>query len=858
MSTPSLPIESQRDAITRLASQEGFCILLSAPTGSGKSTRVAHYLHDAGCTQKGKVLVVQPRRLAARMLAGYVAQQWPCKLGEEVGYAVRHDSAYREWTSVLFVTDGILERWMGQDPELDGISAIIFDEVHERRLSGDLCLARALQLQAGTRPDLGLVVMSASLELDKLQDYLPQASLIEAQGRLYPVDISYRRPLPRRDARGAMSIPPIWEQISDAITDSIADGEQGDILVFLPGSYEIRRSEEQLQRLSALRGWDIYPLHGQLSPEQQRHAVQSGTRPRVILSTNIAETSLTIEGVRLVIDSGLVRESRWEAQRGLASLHLVSISQAQAEQRAGRAGRVQAGRCIRLWSEKEQHKRAPFPAPEVHRADLSAAFLNLLAWGCHGIEGEGSIAQFPWPEAPEPIAAAQAWKNLCELGAVNADGSLSDLGEQMRHYPLPPILARLIVAGKAAHCEAEMAAIAALMGGERIARNDGLSDKLREPDDYSDFQAEWRALQAAQQHRYDSRACTALGISARAAREIQLSFKQLVRARDRSEPDFHGHREAISRALLASMPEHLCVLNSRATQTARLIGKKAGKLEANSVARHGDSQLSSPLFLAAEILELGARSVEIRLSRCTLIAEEQLPASQLSQRDLAQYDSKRKKVINSRQLLYRDELLIREKEEGSPAAEEAASLLASELLRGKTPLKSWDGHVIQWVNRLHCLRAAMPELDLPSFEEEDKQVALTMLCEGASSLKEIENRALLPILREWLSPWQRECLDRYAPRALKLANGREVKLLYREDGTPSFGLKCQLLFGVENTPSIAEGRVSCLIEILAPNMRPYQTTRDLASFWKNGYAQMKKDLAGRYPRHDWGDPHKQS
>ncbi len=858
-STLTLPIEQQRETIIAAAQQSGFCLLLSAPTGSGKSTRVAHYLHEAGCTRRGMVLVVQPRRLAARLLAGYVAQQWPCKLGDEVGYAVRHESKYRDWTSVLFITDGVLERWMGRDGQLEGISAIIFDEVHERRLSSDLCLARALQMQASTRPDLGIVVMSASLELDKLQDYLPQATLVQAEGRLYPVDIAYRRPLPRRDARGAMTVPPIWDLVAEAISDAISEGEQGDILVFLPGSHEIRRSEEALRRLRCLHDWDIFPLHGQLTPEQQRDAVQLGARPRVILSTNIAETSLTIEGVRLVIDSGLVRESRWEAARGLASLHLVGISQAQSDQRAGRAGRVQAGRCLRLWSESEQQRRAPFPAPEVHRADLSAALLNLLAWGCVGLEGEGSIQSFPWPEAPNPTSAAQAWRSLEELGAITERGALSPLGEQMRQYPLPPILARLMVAGKEARCPAEMAAIAALMGGERIARAEGLSEKLYEPDDYSDFQAEWRALRAAISARYDSRSCTALGISARAAREIAQSYRQLGMARQ--EPDFDRHRRAITSALIASMPEHLCVVNSRATQTARLLGKKAGKLESSSVvARKRDTRASKTgvesLFHAAEILEVGARSVEIRLSRCTMIEEELLGELDLTTRDCAQYDSSRKRVINSRQLLYRDELLIHEQEQGKPDAAAAAEILASELIKGKTPLKSWDGHVIQWVNRLHCLRTAMPELELPSFGEEDKQVALTMLCEGATSLKEIENRPLLPILREWLSPWQRDCLDRYAPRSLKLANGREVKLLYREDGTPCFGLKCQLLFGVCETPTIAEGRIRCLVEILAPNQRPYQVTSDLASFWKSGYTQMRKDLAGRYPRHDWREqPH---
>ncbi len=840
--TTTLPIEAKKDDILSiLREKKDFCLLLSAPTGSGKSTRVPLYLHEAGCTHRGMVLVVQPRRLAARLLASYVAKQWGCRLGDDVGYAVRHDSCYRASTSLLFVTDGVLERWMGRDASLEGVAAIVFDEVHERRLSGDLCLARALQLQKESRPDLGLVIMSASLELDKLHDYLPQASLVEAQGRIFPVDISYQHIVPRRDARGAMTLPPLWEQVTDATKQLVAEGESGDFLVFLPGVYEIRRCEEQLLSAPWLRGWDIFTLHGQLSPEQQQAAVQCSSVPRVILSTNIAETSLTIEGVRAVIDTGMVRESRWEALRGLSSLHLVPISQAQADQRAGRAGRVQAGRCLRLWSEAEQHRRAPFPLPEIHRADLSAAFLNLLSWGHRGLEG---VMDFPWPEAPKEQDATVAWHQLQCLGALTEEGGLSPIGDEMRSYALPPVLSRLLIAGKHLGCEAEMAAIAALLSGEKLSRAEGLHEGFWYEGDYSDFQAEWRALRYASQQKYDSRACTSRGIMARAARETMLQFRQLCPTQQ--QPDFERHQQSICQALLLAMPEHVAALNSRATLSARLIGKKAAKLNTPLLKLNR----STDILLAAEMVEIGAKEVLIRLSRCTLLSPDMLACAE---RSVAVYDSTRKRVINKQQLLYRDELILSEKECGEPAPEAAAALLAEQVIKGKLLLKNWDGHVLQWLYRLRCLRAAMPELELPDFSDDDKQVALTMLCEGASTHKEIESRPVLPILKEWLSGWQRDCLDRHAPRSIKLSNGREVKLLYKEDGTPSFGIKCQLLFGVRETPRIAEGRVNCLVEILAPNMRPYQVTSDLASFWKNGYPQMKKDLAGRYPRHDWSE-----
>ena len=833
-----LPIEHIRNEILEAVRQPGFCVLLSAPTGSGKSTRVPGMLLEAGWGEKGTIVVVQPRRLAARLLAGYVARQFPCRLGQEVGYTVRFDSQRSAATRILFVTDGILERRLTEDPELRGVSAVVFDEVHERRLSGDLCLARVLELQRSSRPEIGVFVMSATLELDKLQDYLPQATVLRAEGRLYPVEVSYMPPVPVRNKFGYVQAPPVWEQCAAAVRQLIEQSDCGDVLVFLPGAYEIRRTVEILEQVGWMKGRDVFALHGQLTPEAQALAVECGSRPRVIVSTNIAETSLTIEGVRSVVDSGTARESRWDPLRGISTLHIVPISQAQAEQRTGRAGRLGPGRCIRLWSEAEQRRRAPFPAPEVHRADISQAFLNLLAWGCKGLS---DIRRFPWPDAPTEAETVRAWQLLEDLGAADNNG-LTPTGYQMLQYPLPPVLARLLVAGEEYGCEVEMAAVAALLQGEDIALSSGLATSLRHEDDYTDFQAEWRAVQAAGQLHYDPAACNKLGIMARAAREITKSFRQILRNTP-GEPDFDTHRRGIVAGLLHSFPRHVAARNQSATSTARLCQRRGGSTPGDSVARN------AAVFLAAEITEIGGKSVETRLCKCTILTPEALPTSE---DDIAVYDPARKRVFSHHRILYRD-LVIAEKETGDAAPDDAAPLLAEQVVRGNLRLEGWDGHVLQWINRLTCLRQAMPELELPEFGEEDRLVAITMICEGAVSYKEIQNRPVLPILGEWLSPWQRDCLNRYAPKAIKLANGREVRLLYREDGTPTFGLKCQLLFGVPQTPTIAEGRVRCLVEILAPNQRPYQITSDLSSFWRNGYPQMKKDLAGRYPRHDWPD-----
>lgn len=851
-----LPIESIREDIIKAAGNPGFCVLLSAPTGSGKSTRVPGMLLEAGCGDRGCVLVVQPRRLAARLLAGYVARQYPCPLGEEVGYTVRFDSRRSERTRILFLTDGMLERRLSEDPKLHGVSAVVFDEVHERRLSGDLCLARVLELQRSERPDIGVFVMSATLELDKLEAYLPQALVLRAEGRLYPVDISYRQPVAVRDRYGFVNMPPVWEQCAEAVRQLVEQPNAGDILVFLPGAYEIRRTVEILENVGWMRGRDVFPLHGQLTPEAQARAVECGERPRVIVSTNIAETSLTIGGVRSVVDAGTAREACWDPQRGISTLHVVPISQAQAEQRAGRAGRLGPGRCIRLWSEAEHRRRAPFPAPEVHRADLSAAFLNLLAWGYRGLDG---MLRFPWPDVPTEAETQRAWQLLVDLGATTSDGSLSSLGRAMQRYPLPPVLARLMVAGNEQNCVTETACVCALLQGESVALAAGLSNSLRHEGDFTDFQAEWRAVQAAEQLRFEPQACTRLGIMGRAARETLAAYRQLMRyataprktpnaaspsaGRPADEPDFAAVREGFTRALLGSFPNNVGTRNSTATGTARLTGRRGGKIAAESVAREADC------FIAASLTEVGGKTVETRIDRCTAIDPTLLPTHE---DDAAVYDVTRKRILNMHRILYRD-LVLSEKESGTPAPEAAAELLADQVLRGNLRLEGWDGHVLQWLHRLQCLRQAMPELEMPDFGEDDRRVAITLLCEGATGYKDIKDRPVLPILQEWLSPWQRDCLNRYAPKAITLANGREVKLLYREDGTPVFSLKCQLLFGVPETPVIADGRVRCLAEILAPNQRPYQLTADLASFWRTGYPQMKKDLAGRYPKHAWPD-----
>lgn len=851
MDSPSLPIEEIRGELLDALQAPSPRILLKAPTGSGKSTGVPPMMDDAGLGERGLIVVVQPRRMAARLLARHVARLRGVELGKEVGYVVRFERHISPRTRIAYVTDGMLERWLTERPALEGVSAVVFDEFHERSLSGDLSLGRVLDLQEGPRPDMAAAVMSATLEISGLRDYMgASCRVLEAHGRQYPVETVYRAPRLVSDGRGRVSPPPVWEQAADAVKEAVKDDGCGDVLVFMPGVYEIRKTAELLAGRPWMGGRDVFPLYGALTPEQQNRAVEQGKNPRVIVSTNVAETSLTIEGVRTVIDSGLVRRSGWDPYRGMDTLHLTKISKASAAQRAGRAGRVAPGRCFRLWSEAEQARKADFDPPECFRVDLAGAVLNLAAWGITAPEG------FRWLDAPDPLVMQRAVNLLAALGATEADGSLTDVGRRMTAFPLPPRLARLMAAGQDEQCVVELAAIAALMQGEGVAMKGGLNDNLRDSADYTDFQAEWRAVEKAVDAGFEAGACTRWGISARGAREVWMAYRQLLsigsrgKSREMPEPDFTAARPAVVRAMMESFADHVGVRNGVAANTCRMAGGVGGRLAEGSVAFHGEH------FVAAEVAELSGKAVETRVGRCTLIDPEELRAvwpERFSGGEVAVFDAALRRVRLHRRLMYED-LVLEDRDRGDAPPELAAPILAEKVVDGTLKLVKWDDSVEQWIRRLNGLSVWMPELELPSFSEEDKLVAISLACEGAVGYKDIKEREILPVLRDWLSGWQAKALEDYAPVSITLPNGQHAKVRYGEDSTPVIGLTVQRLFGVAESPRIANGAMTVKVQVLAPSQRPWQVTGSLESFWRNGYGQMKKDLAGRYPRHRWPDP----
>jgi ATP-dependent helicase HrpB len=823
-------------------------VLLTAPTGSGKSTEVPGMLADLP-EIAGRVVVIEPRRMAARLLAGFVAKNRQTALGQNVGYAVRFDSKQSAQTKILYVTDGVFQRMLHDDPGLAGVSAVIFDEFHERRLAVDIALARCLDLQEGKRPDLRVIVMSATLETSSLADYMAPVTQLSAGGRIFPVEILHRPHKAATNHRqaGPQRETPVWEQAAALTREALAMPDCGNILVFLPGTHEIRRTIELLENSAACRGHDIFPLYSALPPADQERAISPSEKPRIIVSTNVAETSLTIPGIRTVIDTGLARASAFDPRRGINTLLIRKISRAAADQRAGRAGRTAPGRCLRLWSQADHARREEFEIPEVHRIDLSEAILLLKAAGVE------EPRHFRWLDAPTDAALEKAEHLLRDLHALDAAGNLTDTGREMAALPLDPRFSRLLIAGNYNGCLPETAFIAAVVQGEGIFPKGNAGNSRKDfifPDDPSDFAGEYRAFESAMESR-PSRRQQSTGINTRGARDTAQIFKRLLALRGgdlRSPPDFQNKREAVAKSILAAFSDQLAIRLSQGSLACRLVGNRRGRLDDQSCVRKADA------FVACEITEVEARETVTHLRLATAIElpwiEEVFPG-EIETTDGANYDESRRRVVRLQQRRFRDLVLDSRESDHNVPPGAAAEMLAKRVLSGELILKNWDAQVEQFTHRLSCISKWMPELGLPTWTEEDRVAAVSQICHGAVSYKEIKEAPIWPTLNDWLSSHQRHLLDTHCPERIRLTSGHTPKVTYDAEHDPFFSAKLPQLVGTNTTPTIAGGRVPLLVHILAPNQRPWQMTKDIPNFWANGYPQMKKELAGRYPRHPW-------
>jgi ATP-dependent helicase HrpB len=845
MKSRELPIyELEHALVAALRSRNR--LILQAPTGSGKSTQVPQMLLDHDLLGTGEVVVLQPRRLATRMLAARVASERESKLGGEVGYQIRFDRVVSEKTRIRFVTEGVLLRQLLQDPKLEKTSAIIFDEFHERHLYGDITLARALDLQQSSRPDLKLIVMSATLETSRLEAFLAPCGLLQSEGRAYPVDIQYlAKPYRPEDV-------PVWDVAADEL-ERLAPHSEGDVLIFMPGAYEIHRTIDAVRQSRVGGEFIVLPLHGELPVADQDAAVAQYPRRKVVVSTNVAETSLTIDGVRVVIDSGLARIARFDPYRGINTLLVEKISRASADQRAGRAGRTAPGVALRLWAEREHLDRAAQELPEVKRLDLSEVILTLKASGVEDIAG------FRWLEPPDARALERAETLLIDLGALHeTTRQITPIGRRMLAFPVHPRYARMLLEADERGCVRAIALIAALSQGRGLLRRpegrqmeQDRADILGEKE-ASDFFILMRAYRFAEHNNFNPQKCKRLGINGAAAREAGQTFEQFLRIAKDEKLDLErvaGTDEAIQRSILAGFTDHVAMRADTGTLRCNIVHGRRGVLARESVVHH------SPLLVASDVREIQGKDGELAvlMNTATAIEEEwlrELLPNAFHADEKVTYDAIQRRVITRRQVLFRDLLLKAEVTEKSPK-EEAARVLAEQVVSGACVLVNWDHAVEQWITRLHRLREWMPELELPAIGDEDRRVLIEQICHGATTYKEIKERAVWPVVKSWLSSAQQEMLDKFVPERISLPNGKKWKITYDAKAAPTIAARIQELYGVEGSLTIAAGRVPLVIQVLAPNQRPVQVTQNLSTFWKEAYPKLKLELQRKYPRHEW-------
>ena len=822
-------------------------VIVQAPTGSGKSTQIPQMLLRHGFLDRGQVIVMQPRRLAARMLARRVAQEVGTELGDLVGYQIRLESRVSERTRIRFVTEGILLRQMTFDPELRSVSAIIFDEFHERHLYGDISLARALEIQRHGRPDLRIAVMSATLDSGALREYLAPCDVLVSQGRAHPVRIEYLAKPVNFDT------DPVWE-VAARECERVAGATQGDMLVFMPGAYEIGRTIQAIQGARGLRGFAALPLHGDLPPEAQDRAVSRCEGRKIIVSTNVAETSLTIDGVTAVVDSGLARAARFDPDRGINTLLVEKISAASAEQRAGRAGRTAPGICVRLWTEREHGHRPAHETPEVKRLELSEVVLTLKAAGIVDIAG------FDWFEKPDPRGIERAESLLADLGALaGPGGAITDIGRRMLRFPVHPRYARMFLAAQERGCVRPVAMMAALTQGRNfmlrgVSRqvDDAREDAFGEEHE-SDFFLLMRAWRYADRNGYSVDACRRLGIHAQAARQVGPLFGQFVEIAEAEGLDASERRvdgAEVRKCVLAGFPDHLARRLDSSTLRCELVHGRRGLLARESAIA------KSPLLVAAEITEVGGRSGEVSviLNIATAVEEswlkELFPGELTDRREVA-YDPGAKRVVARRERRFRD--LVLESKSGSDdvPSNEAAALLAREVAAGRITIDAWDESVEQWITRVNRLAEWFPEYEVNPVTPPDRMTLIEQVCYGETSARGVKGREVMPVLRDWLTSEQLAAMEEAVPERLTMANGRRSRLTYSKDGPPVLSARIQELYGIEGRFTLGRGRVPVRIEVLAPNQRPIQVTDDLASFWREIYPKIKPELSRRYPRHEW-------
>lgn len=832
-----LPIEQALPEL-RGALSDHRNVVLQAPPGAGKSTGVPLALFAERWRGDSKIVMLEPRRLAARAVASRMAYTLGEAVGRTVGFRTRLETRVGKDTRIEVVTEGILTRWLQRDATLEGVALVIFDEFHERSLNADLGLALCLDAQETVREDLKLLVMSATLDGAAVAKLLGDAPMVTAEGRAFPVTTHYRE---RADTRG--SARPQYEDIAQVTARTILraiEGEHGDVLAFLPGQGEIRRAQRFLEETSLPRGVRVLPLFGELSPQEQDAAIQP-SRPgerKIVLATNIAETSLTIEGVRIVVDSGQERRSRFDPATGMSRLELGTISRASADQRRGRAGRLEAGVCYRLWSEVEHGALPAQTAPEIVGADLASLALELANWGI------ADPTSLRWLDAPPAATFSQARDLLRSLDAISADGRVTAHGRALARMATHPRLAHMIVRGGELGLQSTALEIAAVLGERDLLRTQG-------PDRNVDLRFRVEALRG--ERSLPANVSVDAGAKQRALRSIELLARQLepdVRSRHVESAPAADRDLNVGRLLALAYPDRIAQSRGAGGRYLLASGRGAQLPPAQSLARAE--------FLVVADLDAGDRDALIRLA--TPITRETLEAdfaAHIEHRERFEWDSREQSVV-AQDERWLGALKLYERRIDRPDPQR----MLNALLGG---IRGLGLEALPWTKAARALQARM--IFARRHDERAPQ-----------PWPDVSDSALIEHLDEWLAPWlsdmsrrdhlgrldlnailmslldwnAQQRLEAFAPTHLAVPSGSRIPIDYSED-SPSVAVRLQEVFGLHETPTVADGRVPLTLQLLSPAHRPVQVTRDLVSFWARGYLDVKKELKGRYPKHYWPD-----
>ncbi len=889
MPETSLPIwEIHSQIIDTLRS--GNRLVLVAPTGSGKTTQVPQMLLDAGIAGGKKIVVLQPRRVAARTVAARVAWERRCKVGEEVGYQIRFEDQTSLGTRISYMTEGILLRWLQDNRALADVGVILFDEFHERNLLSDVSLALVKHLQQTARPDLKMVVMSATLDAEPVADYLSLANpaspdtshltprtspcpILISEGQSFPVEVRYST---HHDERS------ITEQAADVVEAIVNSGESGDVLVFMPGMGEINATINALHAMHARERLALIPLHGDLPPEQQDLAFAPNPLRKVVVATNVAETSVTIDGIRHVVDGGLARVARYDAERGIGTLFLEPISRASADQRKGRAGRTAPGTCHRLWTESAHLNRPERNTPEIQRSDLAEVVLLLHSLGIK------QAAKFDWLDKPDPQAVERAEQLLHRLGALRSvapDGqrpetrkpnleTLSDLtaiGRQMLRLPMHPRYSRMLVEATKYDCVPAAALCAALVSGRDLLMRLGRDDKhvkeareLFEASQDSDFRTLMLAFQFAKKNNFNVETCRRYGIHAQTARQVEQTYEQILQVAERqslasqkSETTTAKSDDALLRCVMTGFIDQLCLRRDQGTLECDLTEGRHGTLMRESVVQN------APLLVAASIREVAGRGSEnlTLLGLANAVKREWIEQTfpeQITAKVEHLYDRTHKRVAAVKLVRFHD-LVIHHEHQREVDPKASGRCLAEAQRKEYFELPLLNHELKQFIARVNLVTAALPELEFPPLDEAAITERLAIAFEGLTLAKEAQATPLRDVFHQHLAKEQLGWLDELAPLSVAWPDGRKIKLLYPdqprdEDGdpnSPELQVKLHESFALKEHPHICESRLPVKLWLCAPDGKRLESTFNWPAFRTNSYPKLKPALQKKYPSVLW-------